>query len=133
MLLATIDGTQVQPLPFTGEVTSQRCVSAREQVQGRGVHCPNVGGVAIDVAVAKAFLEAVTPAAIEATIEAMRLLQARQDAALSQWRLEIERARYEAERAGRRYRAVDPKNRLVARDLEAEQESRLRELSAAEQ
>ena len=36
MLLATIHGTQVQPLPFTGEVASQRCVSAREQVKRCG-------------------------------------------------------------------------------------------------
>lgn len=101
-------------------------------VEGRGVYCLNVGGVAIDAAVAKAFLEAVTPAAIEATIEAMGQLQANQDAALSQWRLEVERSRYEAERAERRYRTVDPENRLVARGLETEWENRLRELSAAE-
>lgn len=101
-------------------------------VQGRGVYCLNVGGVAIDAAVAKAFLAAVTPAAIEATIAAARQLEARQDAALSQWRLEVERSRYEAERAERRYRTVDPENRLVARGLEAEWENRLRELSAAE-
>ena len=42
------------------------------------------------------------------------------DAALSQWRLEVERARYEAERAERRYRTVEPENRLVARGLETE-------------
>jgi DNA invertase Pin-like site-specific DNA recombinase len=101
-------------------------------VQGRGVYCLNVGGVAIDAAVTKAFLEALTPAAIEASIEAMRQLQTRQDAALSQWRLEVERAQYESARAERRYRTVDPENRLVARGLEAEWENRLRDLSAAE-
>ncbi|MBM4083488.1 MAG: recombinase family protein [Planctomycetes bacterium] len=106
--------------------------AGKDIVQGRGVYCLNVGGVAIDAAVAKAFLTAVTPAAIEATIEAMRQLQANQDAALSQWRLEVERARYEAERAERRYRMVDPENRLVARGLETEWENRLRDLSAAE-
>ena len=42
-------------------------------------------------------------------------LQSNHDAALSQWRLEVERARYEAERAERRYRTVEPENRLVAR------------------
>jgi predicted DNA-binding transcriptional regulator AlpA len=40
--------------------------------------------------------------------------------------------RYEAERAERRYRAVEPENRLVARGLEAEWENRLRDLAAAE-
>ena len=37
---------------------------------------------------------------------------------LRQWRLGVERASYEASRAERRYRAVDPDNRLVARGLE---------------
>jgi predicted DNA-binding transcriptional regulator AlpA len=46
--------------------------------------------------------------------------------------LEVERARYEAERAERRYRAVEPENRLVARGLETEWENRLRDLAAAE-
>src|SRR3954462_3533110 len=54
------------------------------------------------------------------------------DAALSQWRLDVERARYEAERAERPYRTVDPENRLVARGLETEWENRLRDLAAAE-
>jgi predicted DNA-binding transcriptional regulator AlpA len=51
---------------------------------------------------------------------------------LSQWRLEVERTRYEAARAERRYRAVEPENRLVARGLETEWENRLRDLAAAE-
>ncbi len=59
-------------------------------------------------------------------------LQANHDAALSQWRLEVERTRYEAHRAERRYRNVEPENRLVARGLETEWENRLRDLAAAE-
>jgi predicted DNA-binding transcriptional regulator AlpA len=46
--------------------------------------------------------------------------------------LGVERARYEAERAERRYRAVEPENRLVARGLESEWEKRLRDLATAE-
>jgi DNA invertase Pin-like site-specific DNA recombinase len=90
------------------------------------------GGLAIEQAVANAFLEAVTPAAVEAMRLTVEQLQTNHDAALSQWRLEVERTRYEAEKAARRYRAVEPENRLVARGLETEWESRLRDLSAAE-
>jgi predicted DNA-binding transcriptional regulator AlpA len=50
---------------------------------------------------------------------------------LKQWRLGVERASYEAQRAERRYRAVDPDNRLVARGLERDWEERLRALEAA--
>src|SRR5262249_37332768 len=52
-------------------------------------------------------------------------------ATLKQWRLGVERANYEASRAERRYRAVDPDNRLVARGLEREWEESLSALEAA--
>jgi len=42
-----------------------------------------------------------------------------------QWRKRIEAARYEAEKAARRYRQVEPENRLVARTLEADWNARL--------
>jgi DNA invertase Pin-like site-specific DNA recombinase len=106
--------------------------AGKDLVNGRGVYCLNVGGTAIEQAVAHAFLEAITPAAIEATRLSVEQLQSNHDAALSQWRLEVERARYEAERAERRYRTVEPENRLVARGLETEWENRLRDLATAE-
>ena len=99
---------------------------------GRDGHCLNVGGLTIDEVVTKAFLDALTPAAVEATALAVHQLESHHDAALSQWRLEVERARYEAERAERQYKAVDPENRLVARGLEKEWETRLQNLAAAE-
>jgi DNA invertase Pin-like site-specific DNA recombinase/predicted DNA-binding transcriptional regulator AlpA len=106
--------------------------AGKDIVNGRGVYCFNLGGLAIDRAVADAFLTAVTPAAVEATLLSVQQLQSHHDAALVQWQLEIERLRYEAERAERRYRTVDPENRLVARGLEAEWEKHLRDLTAAE-
>jgi DNA invertase Pin-like site-specific DNA recombinase len=101
-------------------------------VNGRALYCLRIGGVRIDRAVAQAFLEAVTPAGIEAAFEAERALEADRDAAVAQWRLQVERAQYETQRAERRYRSVEPENRLVARNLEAEWETRLSELAAAE-
>jgi DNA invertase Pin-like site-specific DNA recombinase/predicted DNA-binding transcriptional regulator AlpA len=106
--------------------------AGKDLVNGRGVYCFNVGGLAIEQAVANAFLEAVTPAAVDAMRLTVEQLQTNYDAALSQWRLEVERTRYEADRAERRYRTVDPENRLVARGLETEWENRLRDLAAAE-
>lgn len=106
--------------------------SGKDIVQGRGVYCLNVGGIQIDQAVTEAFLKALTPAAVEAAEQAMRQLEADHDAALSQWRLAVEHARYAAERAERQYRAVEPENRLVARGLETQWEKRLHDLAAAE-
>ena len=104
----------------------------KDLVSGRGVFCLNIGGVQIDRAVVDALLNALTPAALQATQLAIRQLEANHDAALSQWRLTVERTRYEVERAERQYRAVEPANRLVARGLETESERRLRDLAAAE-
>ena len=106
--------------------------SGKDLVNGRGQYCLNIGGMAIEQAVAEAFIEAVTPAAVEATLLTIQQLHAHHDAALSQCRLEVERARYEAERVERRYRTVEPENRLVARGLETEWENRLRDLARAE-
>ena len=106
--------------------------SGKNIVEGRGVYCLHVGGVQIDQAAVDAFLKALTPAALEATELAAQQLEAGHDAALAQWRLAVERARYEAERVERQYRAVEPENRLVARGLGTEWEKRLRELALAE-
>lgn len=100
---------------------------------GRGVYCLNIGGLQIDAAVAQAFLQAVEPAGVAAAVRAAERLEADHDAALAQWRLTVERAHYEALRAERRYRAVDPENRLVARGLETQWETQLRELEQAQQ
>ena len=107
--------------------------AGKDIVEGRGVYCLNAGGVAIDEAIANAFLSLVTPASIDAMRLAVEQARNNRDTALAQWHLEVERLRYEAEKAERRYRAVEPENRLVARGLENEWESRLRDLSWAEE
>jgi len=101
-------------------------------VDGRGVYCLSVGGVQIDQAVAKAFLAAISPAGLGAAVRAAEQLQADHDGALAQWRLAVQRAQYEADKAERRYRAVEPDNRLVARGLEAQWEHSLRALEQAQ-
>ncbi len=63
---------------------------------------------------------------------AERDIELRHEADMAQWRLQVERATYEAQRAERRYRTVEPENRLVARTLEAEWEKRLKEQAIAE-
>jgi DNA invertase Pin-like site-specific DNA recombinase/predicted DNA-binding transcriptional regulator AlpA len=106
--------------------------AGKDIVSGRGVYCLNVGGLQIDEAVTRAFLEALEPAGVQAALIAAQQLEADHDAALAQWQLAVERARYEAEKTERRYRAVEPENRLVARGLEAEWEQRLRQLDQAQ-
>ena len=101
-------------------------------VHGRGQYCLTIGGVQIDEAVAKTLLAALTPAGLEASLAAAEQLEADHETTLAQFRRDVERARHAAGRAERRYRAVDPDNRLVARGLEAEWEESLRDLKTAE-
>ncbi len=101
-------------------------------VENRGSWCMRVGGMQIDQAVARALLAALTPAGVKAAIIAAEALEHDHDAALKQWRLQLEQARYRAEKAERRYRQVEPENRLVARGLERDWESALQELAKAE-
>jgi predicted DNA-binding transcriptional regulator AlpA len=100
-------------------------------VEGRGVFCLNVGGRQIDEAVERNFIAALEPATFAASIAAAERLEADREAVLKQWRLGVERTSYEAGRAERRYRAVDPDNRLVARGLEREWEESLAALETA--
>ena len=100
-------------------------------VNGRGQYCLRIGGRQVDQAVVAAFLAALAPAGTEAALHAAEQLEADHDGSLAQWRRQVERSRYEAQRAERRYRAVDPENRLVARGLEAEWEKRLHEVDDA--
>jgi DNA invertase Pin-like site-specific DNA recombinase len=103
-----------------------------ELVNGRGKWCLRIGGTRIDEAVTDALLAALTPTGVSAALRAAEALEADHDAALEQWRLQVERARYEAERAERRYRQVEPEHRLVARGLERDWEQKLSALAAAE-
>ena len=100
-------------------------------INGRGEHCLRVGGLRIDKAVAEVFLNTVTPAGMEASLQAEQQFQAEYQTTIQQLQLQIEKAGYEAKRAEQRYQSVEPENRLVARTLEAEWEKKLSELACA--
>jgi DNA invertase Pin-like site-specific DNA recombinase len=104
----------------------------KDIVNGRGEFCLRIGGRQIDDAVVPALLVVLRPPALEASLQVADRLGADREAALAYWRQQIERTRYEAQRAERRYRSVDAENRLVARGLEAEWEKCLLALADAE-
>jgi DNA invertase Pin-like site-specific DNA recombinase len=95
--------------------------------------CQNVPGAGIDEAIGALLVETVTPVALEVALRVQQELTARLDEADRLRRRQVERARYEAELARRRYMQVDPDNRLVADALEAEWNARLRALVEAQQ
>jgi len=72
----------------------------------------------LDSAVSARVVDAVTPLTVEPALAALTSLEERDAAVAGQWRRRIERARYDADLAERRYAAVDPANRLIAATLE---------------
>jgi DNA invertase Pin-like site-specific DNA recombinase len=87
--------------------------------------CQAVAGPALDQFVSRQVLSALEPAALELSLEAAGHLERERDDLAKLWQQRLERAAYEAERAGRHYRLVEPENRLVARQLEREWEEKL--------
>ena len=94
--------------------------------------CQTVHGGALDAAIGDIIIEAMTPFAIDIALGVQQELANRQEEADRQRRQHVERAKYEAELAQRRFMKVDPENRLVADALEADWNMKLRALSAAQ-
>jgi len=94
--------------------------------------CWTVAARAIDEAVEKVFLETMQSSELDLSLEVIRQVEAQGKDLDRQWHLQLERSRYVARQAERRYQQVDPENRLVARTLERDWETRLRELAELE-
>jgi DNA invertase Pin-like site-specific DNA recombinase len=91
--------------------------------------CWMVSGQAIDAAVEDLLLRVIVPAELDLSLAVEREVDAQAASLEDQWKLRLEQAEYEARRAERRYKAVDPDNRVVARTLENEWEARLQDLA----
>jgi DNA invertase Pin-like site-specific DNA recombinase len=97
-----------------------------------GTTCQFLRGDGIDQAVAHLFLAAMQPAHLQVSLATLTQLEERARAVERQWQLRLERARYEVELARRRYGAVEPENRLVARSLERDWNEKLTALDRLE-
>jgi DNA invertase Pin-like site-specific DNA recombinase len=87
----------------------------------------------VDEAVVPLFLEAIQPARLEVALAAVEQVESQRQMLAQQWQKRLERARYEAELARRRYERVDPDNRLVAGELEQRWEEKLLQWKHLEQ
>jgi DNA invertase Pin-like site-specific DNA recombinase len=93
----------------------------------------NLPAAPLDSALAKRLGGAVTPVRIKLALAALTTLEERDQAVSAQWRMRIDRARYDADLAERRYEAVDPGNRLIASTLERRWNEALQRLAQLEQ
>jgi DNA invertase Pin-like site-specific DNA recombinase len=103
-----------------------------EHLRG-GPRCQTVPGHRIDEAVGRLVVELMEPRCLELALAVQEELQAQAEEADRLRFRQVERARYEADLARRRYTQVDPENRLVADELEAEWNAALRAARQAEE
>ena len=94
--------------------------------------CLSVPSAPLDQAITDRLVSAITPVTIELALKALTNLEERDSEIGAQWRMRIERARYEADLAERRYEAVDPANRLIAATLESRWNDALQRLHELE-
>jgi DNA invertase Pin-like site-specific DNA recombinase len=109
-----------------GGTRQARYECLRYHLHGLERTCHGVTASAIDALVTQQVLRALEPAALDLSLRAGDDVQREREQLTLHWRQQLERAHYEAARAERHYRAVDPENRLVARTLEQQWERALR-------
>jgi DNA invertase Pin-like site-specific DNA recombinase len=89
--------------------------------------CHGLAAATLDALVVQQVLRALEPAALELSLAAVEDVQRERERLALNLQQQLERAQFEAKKAERHYRAVDPENRLVTRTLERQWEEALHE------
>jgi DNA invertase Pin-like site-specific DNA recombinase len=95
--------------------------------------CVSFSGTSVDKHVVGEALRVVQPAAIDAATLALKQRSAKHDELIRAIELDLNAARYESDRARKRYEVVDPENRLVADELEVRWNAALARVQSLEQ
>src|SRR3546814_20355979 len=80
--------------------------------------CQSISARPVDKLVTTLILEALSPAAIDVSLQAAEDIELERQQLHEQWKLRLDRAGYETALVCRRYAAADPGNRLVVRTPE---------------
>ena len=97
-----------------------------------GRYCLGFGGSTVDRRFAEELLRAISPWGLQASLRALDELTAARDDQREPLARQLQQLEYEAERAGVQYHEVDPRNRLVAAELERRWNAKLEEIAALE-
>jgi DNA invertase Pin-like site-specific DNA recombinase len=133
LLLCGVCGQRMHPrYTARGKHLWPYYVCPRQDLDYGRLDCQHISGKALDNAVSELLLATVTPVALEVALAVQAEIKKRIEEADRLRRAQVERARYEASLAQRRFMKVDPENRLVAETLESQWNSKLRALADAE-
>ena len=105
----------------------------RDGIENGRSACTLIPGHTLDQRIGQLLIEQLTPLAAEAALQVSAELEHRAAEADALRAAHVERARYHADLARRRYLAVDPANRLVAGTLETDWNTALRALTEAQE
>src|SRR5260370_40614110 len=108
-----------------GTIPSYQCRQAHAQLAEKT--CQTMRGDGIDQVVSACLLEAIQPAQLAVALSTLEQLEAGARQLERQRQLRLGPAQHDADLAHRRYRAVDPDNRLQARSVERDWHTKLRE------
>jgi len=111
---------------YSGQANRLRYTCMRATIDYGAPGCLSLAGAFLDDFVAEHLLRVLQPASLELSLAAEQALQAERTQLEAHWQQRLERAQYQAERAARQYRAVEPEYRLVTRELERQWEEALR-------
>jgi DNA invertase Pin-like site-specific DNA recombinase len=118
-------GRRLMPA-YSGKANHLRYTCMRATIDYGAPGCLSLSGAFLDRFVVQQLMAVLEPASLELSIAAEQALRAERAQLEAHWRQRLERAHYGAERAARQYSAVEPENRLVARELERQWEEALR-------
>lgn len=93
------------------------------ECQGRWEHgnkatCTSIPAAIVDEAVSSKILSIMKPSQLEIALNVLHSMKETERSHDRNWKLSMERAQYEADRAQRQYMLAEPENRLVVRTLE---------------
>lgn len=102
--------------------------SARKNLRPALGECWSVVSTFIDQALTEHLFDVMTQENLDQSLQIFGQLKQELNADAKEWQIRIQRAQFEADKAFRQYDAVDPTNRLAARNLEARWNERLRDV-----
>jgi hypothetical protein len=118
---------------YTNAGSGLRYSCARGVIDYAEPLCQSLSGQRLDALISTQVLSVLQPAALELHLAAAADVAQERQRLHQHWQQQLERARYQTERAARQYQAVEPENRLVGRELERRWEDALREQGQLEE
>ena len=104
-----------------------RYVCSRHAIEYGSALCQSLAGRVVDAFITQQVLAVLEPASLELSLSSAQDIERQRKKIDQQWRHRLERTQYDVDRATRQYHAVEPENRLVARELERQWEQQLLE------